>query len=145
MQCPQKAQLGRLASASHNARMSKFRPTEIVLRKGAHLLQLTFEDGSCFELPCELLRVYSPSAEVRGHWGENAKLQLDKQDVNIEQIIPVGQYAIKIVYDDGHDSGLYDWDYLYDLGRKQAIYWTEYLEKLSEAGHVRQAPSWSAP
>ena len=122
--------------------MSSVRPTDIVLHRKSHSLEISFDDGSTFHLPCELLRVYSPSAEVRGHWGQNAKLQLDKQDVNIDELIPVGQYAVKIVFDDGHDSGLFDWDYLHDLGRKQALYWNQYLEKLHAAGHQRQAPSW---
>ncbi len=120
------------------------RPTDIVLHQQSHRLEISFDDGARFDYPCELLRVYSPSAEVRGHWGQRAKLQLDKQDVNITEIRPVGQYAIKIVFDDGHDSGLFDWAYLYDLGRKQAIYWTEYLEKLQAAGHARRAPNWQA-
>ena len=88
------------------------------------------------------MRVYSPSAEVRGHWGQHAKLQLDKQDVNITEIRPVGAYAIKIVFDDGHDSGLYDWGFLYDLGRKQALHWNDYLQRLAEAGHARKEPGW---
>lgn len=113
-----------------------------MLHQQSHELEISFDDGAIYHYPCELLRVYSPSAEVRGHWGQHAKLQLDKQDVNITEIRPVGQYAIKIVFDDGHDSGLYDWRYLYALGRKQAIYWTEYLEKLHEAGHSRTPPSW---
>jgi len=118
------------------------RPTEIVLHKKSHQLEIAFDDGSRFHYPAELLRVYSPSAEVRGHWGEGAKLQLDKQDVNITDLQPVGQYAIKIFFDDGHDSGLFDWGYLYDLGRKQAIYWTRYLDQLQRIGHQRKAPSW---
>jgi DUF971 family protein len=118
------------------------RPTNIVMRRQSHTLEISFDDGATFEYPSELLRVYSPSAEVRGHWGKGAKLQLDKQDVNIDDIRPVGQYAIKIVFDDGHDSGLFDWRYLYDLGRKQAIYWTKYLDNLREAGHERKPPSW---
>jgi DUF971 family protein len=118
------------------------KPTDIVLHRHSHKLEIAFDDGARFEYPCELLRVYSPSAEVRGHWGQGAKLQLDKQDVNITDLVPVGSYAIKIVFDDGHDSGLYDWAYLYDLGRKQALYWTEYLEKLHEVGHQRTPPSW---
>jgi DUF971 family protein len=122
--------------------MSQVRPTNITLHKQSHELEIGFDDGNTYSYPVELLRVYSPSAEVRGHWGQHAKLQLDKQDVNIDDIVPVGQYAIKIVFDDGHDSGLYDWDYLYDLGRKQTLYWTEYLERLHEAGHERQPPSW---
>ena len=118
------------------------KPTDIVLHRQSHKLEIAFDDGARFDYPCELLRVYSPSAEVRGHWGKGAKLQMDKQDVNITELHPVGAYAIKIVFDDGHDSGLYDWAYLYDLGRKQALYWTEYLEKLHEAGHNRTAPDW---
>lgn len=123
--------------------MSSVRPTDIILHQQSHMLEISFDNGNTFELPCELLRVYSPSAEVRGHWGQNAKLQLDKQDVNITELIPVGQYAVKIAFDDGHDSGLFDWDYLHDLGRKKAIYWTEYLERLQEAGHTRTPPSWT--
>jgi DUF971 family protein len=122
--------------------MSSVKPTDIVLHRKSHSLEISFDDGNTFQLPCEFLRVYSPSAEVRGHWGQNAKLQLDKQDVNIKELIPVGQYAVKIVFDDGHDSGLFDWDYLHDLGRKQALYWNQYLEKLHAAGHQRQAPGW---
>lgn len=113
------------------------RPENIVLHQASHELEISFDDGETYTYPCELLRVYSPSAEVRGHWGQGSKLQLDKQDVNITDIRPVGQYAIKIVFDDGHDSGLYDWGYLHDLGKKQAIYWNKYLQKLSEAGHSR--------
>lgn len=117
-------------------------PTDIVLHQQSHAVEIAFNDGARFELPCELLRVYSPSAEVRGHWGQYAKLQLDKQDVNITAITPVGAYAVKIAFDDGHDSGLFDWGFLYDLGRKRDIYWNEYLQKLAETGHVRQAPGW---
>jgi len=109
-------------------------PTDIVVHQKAHTLEITFDNGTSYLYPAEFLRVHSPSAEVRGHWGKGAKLQFDKQDVNINDIIQIGTYAIKIVYDDGHDSGLYDWEYLYDLGRKQAIFWTEYLEKLQAAG-----------
>lgn len=119
-------------------------PDNIVLHQKSHELEISFDDGKTYTYPCEYLRVYSPSAEVRGHWGQGAKLQLDKQDVNITDIQQVGTYAIKICFDDGHDSGLYDWDYLYDRGRKQAIYWNEYLSKLHEVGHTRIAPSWKA-
>lgn len=118
------------------------KPTNIVLHQQSHELEICFEDGKTWHYPAEFLRVYSPSAEVRGHWGQGAKLQLQKQDVNITDIIPVGSYAIKIVYDDGHDSGLYDWGYLYDLGKKQALFWTDYLERLHQAGHERTPPSW---
>ena len=78
---------------------------------------------------------------IMGYWGKGAKLQLDKQDVNINEIQPVGAYAIKISFDDGHDSGLYDWAYLYDLGKKQALHWNDYLQRLAEAGHSRKRPS----
>lgn len=120
------------------------KPTNIVLHQQSHELEISFDDGKTWHYPAEFLRVYSPSAEVRGHWGQGAKLQLDKQNVNITDIVPIGAYAIKIVYDDGHDSGLYDWDYLYDLGRKQALYWTDYLDRLHRAGHVRTAPGESS-
>ena len=118
------------------------KPTDIVLHQQSHQLEIAFDDGARFEIPCELLRVYSPSAEVRGHWGQYAKLQVDKQDVNITEIRPVGAYAIKIFFDDGHNSGLYDWGFLYHLGRKKDLYWNEYLQKLAEAGHQRQSPRW---
>tara|TARA_B100000674_G_C37578001_1_gene794969 strand:- start:313 stop:687 length:375 start_codon:yes stop_codon:yes gene_type:complete len=123
--------------------MSKVHPTNIILHKKSHQLEIIFDTEERFLISFELLRVYSPSAEVRGHWGQNAKLQLNKQDVAIEDLIPVGKYAVKIIFDDGHNSGLYDWDYLYDLGRKQAIYWTQYLDKLTEAGFERVEPSWN--
>ena len=115
-------------------------PTDIIYHQQRHELEIAFDDGARFHLPAELLRVYSPSAEVRGHWGQGAKLEVDKQDVAILEMRPVGQYAVKIVYDDGHDSGLYDWRYLYDLGKKQAIYWTQYLDRLREKGYVRKEP-----
>ncbi len=120
------------------------KPTDIVLHQQSHSLEIAFDDGARFDLPCELLRVYSPSAEVRGHWGQYAKLQVDKQDVNITEITPVGAYAVKIVFDDGHDSGLYDWAFLYDLGRRQSLHWNDYLQRLAEAGHKRTPPSWQS-
>jgi DUF971 family protein len=117
-------------------------PTDIIYHQQRHELEVAFDDGTRFQLPAELLRVYSPSAEVRGHWGQGAKLEVDKQDVAILEMRPVGQYAVKIVFDDGHDSGLYDWRYLYDLGRKQAVYWTQYLDRLREKGYQRKEPCW---
>ena len=115
-------------------------PTEIKLHRRSRELEIAFADGKRFHLPAELLRVYSPSAEVRGHWGQYAKLQLDKQDVNITEIKPVGAYAIKIFFDDGHKSGLYDWRYLYLLGRKQEVLWADYIDRLQAAGHRRKGP-----
>ena len=117
-------------------------PTDIILHQASHELEITFSDGVTYHYPAEFLRVFSPSAEVRGHWGQGAKLQLNKQDVNITEIRPVGNYAIKIVYDDGHDSGLYDWKLLYELGKKQALFWTDYLDRLHAAGHTYTPPSW---
>ena len=117
-------------------------PTDIIYHQQRHELEVAFDDGARFHLPAELLRVYSPSAEVRGHWGQGAKLEVDKQDVAILEMQPVGQYAVKIVFDDGHASGLFDWRYLYDHGRAQAVDWTHYLDRLREKGHVRKEPSW---
>ena len=113
-------------------------PTEIKLHKQSRMLEVAFDDGKRFELPCEYLRVYSPSAEVRGHGPGQETLQVGKKDVEITDIQPVGQYAVALVFSDGHDSGLYSWDYLYDLGRKQDFYWQAYLRRLEEAGESRE-------
>ena len=118
--------------------MTAIRPTEIKLHQKSRKLEIQFDDGVRYELPCEYLRVFSPSAEVRGHFGIGAKLVTGKEEVNITEIKPVGQYAIKIVFDDGHDSGLYDWDYLYQLGKKYAVRWTEYLDRCREEGIERK-------
>jgi len=115
-------------------------PTEIRLHKGSHILAIAFEDGAEFRLPCEYLRVYSPSAEVRGHSPDQARLQVDKERVNITDIRQIGHYAVKLCFDDGHDSGLYDWGYLYKLGRAWQPLWQNYLTRLREAGHSRAAP-----
>ena len=117
-------------------------PTAITLHRQAHQLEVTFDDGARFLLPCEYLRVYSPSAQVRGNLGAEAILQLDKQEVNITELRQVGTYALKIFFDDGHHTGLYTWDYLYRLGQHQATYWADYLTRLGAAGHTRIAPSW---
>jgi DUF971 family protein len=114
------------------------RPTDIRLHQKSRVLELTFNDGAHFRLPCELLRVYSPSAEVRGHGPGQEVLQVGKEDVNIKAIEPVGTYAIKLVFDDGHDSGLYSWDLLYRLGARQEELWNDYLERLRQAGHERK-------
>lgn len=112
-------------------------PTEIHLRKRARILAVTFDDGSRFELPFEYLRVYSPSAEVKGHGPGQEVLQLDKEDVQILRVEPVGNYAVRLVFDDGHDSGLYSWTTLYALGRDRADNWQRYLQRLEQAGHPR--------
>jgi DUF971 family protein len=110
-------------------------PTDIKLHQQTRKLELTFDDGFECELSCEFLRVHSPSAEVRGHSASQAVLQLDKQQVNINDIEAVGNYAVKLVFDDGHDTGLYTWDYLYDLGKRADEYWQLYVDAVREAGH----------
>ncbi|MDX1347639.1 MAG: DUF971 domain-containing protein [Thiomicrorhabdus chilensis] len=110
-------------------------PTDIKLHQVSRKLEVTFDNGETFELPCEYLRVYSQSAEVTGHAPGQEVLQVDKQNVNIENITPVGNYAVKLHFDDGHDTGLYTWERLYDLGKHQTDYWTDYLRRLMRAGH----------
>lgn len=118
--------------------MSKHLPTELNLHRQSRILEVTFEDGSHFNLPCEYLRVYSPSAEVQGHGPGQEVLQLDKEDVNIDRIDPVGNYAVCLHFDDGHNTGIYSWDTLYDLGAKHQQKWQRYLERLEAAGHKRR-------
>ncbi|MBU6459535.1 MAG: DUF971 domain-containing protein [Proteobacteria bacterium] len=114
------------------------RPIEIRLKRKSRLLELEFDDGKAFSLSCEFLRVYSPSAEVRGHGQGQEVLQTGKKNVNIERIEPVGQYAVRLVFTDGHDSGLYSWDYLYGLGIRQNELWQAYLHRLEAAGASRE-------
>lgn len=117
--------------------MANHLPTDIKLHQLSRKLEISFADGQNFTLSCELLRVYSPSAEVRGHSPEQAVLQLGKEQVNIKDIEAVGNYAVKLVFDDGHDTGLYTWDYLYELGSRHTEYWRRYLAALSAAGIER--------
>lgn len=114
-------------------------PTEIKLHQTSRVLEVAFEDGARFQLPCEYLRVFSPSAEVRGHGPGTETLVTGKEKVNITAIEPVGHYAVKLVFDDGHATGLYSWNILYDLGVNQESHWQDYLRRLAEAGHERQA------
>jgi DUF971 family protein len=107
-------------------------PTEIRLRRAARLLEVSFADGSRYELPFEYLRVHSPSAEVKGHGPGQEVLVLGKENVGISAVEPVGQYAVKLVFDDGHDTGLYTWKYLAELGREQAQKWAHYLERRAQ-------------
>lgn len=113
-------------------------PMEIQLHQVSKILEIAFDDGARFELPCEYLRVYSPSAEVRGHGVGQETLQTGKMHVGITALEPVGHYALKITFDDGHDSGLYSWTYLYELGAKRGQYWQQYLDKLAAAGASRE-------
>lgn len=116
-------------------------PTEIKLHRKSRILEVHFDDGKMFQLPAEYLRVHSPSAEVRGHGPNTAVLQIGKENVNINDIQQVGNYAVKLVFDDGHSTGLYSWDYLYELGTHQEQYWQRYLDALERAGVERQPPA----
>jgi DUF971 family protein len=113
-------------------------PTEIRLRNKSRLLVIRFDDDSEFEYPFEYLRVHSPSAEVRGHGPGQETLQTGKENVSITSVDPVGHYAVRLVFDDGHDSGLYCWDYLYELGRDREANWQRYLDRLAAAGYARE-------
>lgn len=115
-------------------------PTDIKLHRRSRVLEVAFDTGETFRLPCEYLRVYSPSAEVKGHGPGQEVLQVGKEQVNIDAIEPVGNYAVKLIFDDGHDSGLYSWTYLHELGTRQDEYWRRYLQRLEQAGHRRHSP-----
>jgi DUF971 family protein len=114
-------------------------PTEIKLHQASKRLALTYSEGEQYELPCEYLRVYSPSAEVRGHGPGQEVLQTGKRDVGIVAIEPVGTYAVKLVFSDQHDTGLYSWDYLYELAARYEQNWQAYLARLAQAGASREA------
>jgi DUF971 family protein len=113
------------------------KPTQINLHKVSRVLELGFDDGSHFNLPAEYLRVYSPSAEVQGHGPGQEVLQIGKQDVGIDNVEPIGHYAIRLVFDDNHDSGLFSWTYLHELGVTYDERWQDYLDRLTAAGHKR--------
>ena len=112
-------------------------PLEIKLRSRSRLLCVAFDDGASFELPFEYLRVHSPSAEVKGHGPGQEVLVLGKENIAIRAVEPVGQYAVKLVFDDGHDTGLYSWRYLYELGRDRQEKWRRYLERKQQAAESR--------
>ena len=114
-------------------------PTEIKLHQASRLMELSFADGTHFRLPYEFLRVYSPSAEVRGHGPGQETLQVGKREVTIAELEPVGHYAVRPKFSDGHDTGIYSWDYLYDLGERQDELWQQYLARLAAAGDVALA------
>ena len=119
-------------------------PTEIKLHQVSRKLEIAFDDGTRFELPYEFLRVYSPSAEVRGHGPGQEVLQVGKQNIEVKNVEPVGSYALSLTFSDGHDTGIYSWDYLYELGSHQAELWDEYLSRMKAAGASR-APIPGAP
>ncbi|MBY4599650.1 DUF971 domain-containing protein [bacterium BD-1] len=113
------------------------RPTDIVLHQASHVLEVAFDDGRRFRLPCEYLRVESPSAEVQGHGPGQKVLVAGKRDVNIRAVEPVGHYAVLLRFDDGHESGLYSWSLLATLGEEQETRWAAYLAALEKAGLSR--------
>jgi DUF971 family protein len=112
-------------------------PTEITLHQSSNRLEVTFDDGRAFDMSTEYLRVFSPSAEVRGHGPGQEVLQTGKRHVGISAIEPVGSYGVKLVFTDGHDTGIYSWDYLYDIGAKQDSNWRSYLARIEQAGASR--------
>ena len=112
-------------------------PTGITLHQKSRVLEISFSDGQSFRLPYEFLRVFSPSAEVRGHGPGQEVLQTGKRTVEIRALEPVGSYAVQPQFSDGHGTGIYSWDYLYELGENQDTLWAEYLEKLKQAGASR--------
>jgi DUF971 family protein len=120
-------------------------PTDIVLHTASRVLEVAFDDGARFRLPFEFLRVYSPSADVRGHGPGQETLQEGKRNVTIDELQPVGHYAIKPTFSDGHDSGIYAWDYLYELGTQQERLWGEYLQRLDAAGASRDTAAAPTP
>jgi DUF971 family protein len=119
-------------------------PTEIKLHQVSRKLEIAFDNGARFELPYELLRVYSPSAEVRGHGPGQEVLQVGKKNIEIKGIEPVGAYAVSLTFSDGHDTGIYSWDYLYELGENHAALWDRYLGRMAAAGASRE-PLAGAP
>jgi DUF971 family protein len=114
-------------------------PTAITVRKQSRVLEIAFDDQSEVTLPFELLRVYSPSAEVRGHGPGQEVLQTGKRNVDLTTLEPVGNYAVQPHFSDGHDTGIYSWEYLHWLGANQAELWEDYLQRLEAAGHTRES------
>ena len=112
--------------------------TEVKVRTEDQQLDVQFEDGSVFSYSFEYLRVYSPSAEVRGHSPDDAILQVGKRNVSVKKVVPVGHYALQIEFDDGHSTGIYSWEWLYDLGLHRDTLWAEYLTKLEQSGASRE-------
>ena len=121
--------------------MSKPMPTELNLHRQSRVLEVAFDDGNKFSLPCEFLRVYSPSAEVQGHTPDQRVLQVGKESVNIERIEQVGNYAVALHFDDGHNTGIYSWETLYTMGSNYDEMWQSYLSELEAAGKERKADS----
>lgn len=119
-------------------------PTAVTAHQQSRVLEITFSDGASFRIPFELMRVYSPSAEVKGHGPGQETLQTGKRDVGLVSLEPVGLYAIKPTFSDGHESGLFSWEYLYHLGAQQDALWQQYEARLAEAGMTRDTPMAAA-
>ena len=115
-------------------------PQDITLHGASRVLEVAFSDGQTFRIPFELMRVYSPSAEVQGHGPGQEVLQTGKREVGLLNLAPVGNYAVQPTFSDGHDSGIFSWDYLYELGARQAELWADYEARLAAAGVDRDAP-----
>ena len=124
--------------------MANRQPTELTVHQHSRVLEIAFDDGARYRIPFELMRVYSPSAEVRGHGPGQEVLQTGKRDVLVDALEPVGNYAVQPSFSDGHDSGIYTWEYLYFLGQERERLWQEYLERLQLAGVERDAPMQGA-
>ena len=119
-------------------------PTALTVHSQSRVLEIAFSDGSEFKIPFELMRVYSPSAEVQGHGPGQEVLQTGKREVSVVDLEPIGNYAVKPVFSDGHDSGIFSWDYLYFLGAEEARLWADYTQRLDAAGAQRDAPMVAA-
>ena len=119
-------------------------PTALTVHSQSRVLEITFSDGAEFKIPFELMRVYSPSAEVQGHGPGQDILQTGKREINIVELEPIGNYAVKPVFSDGHESGIFSWDYLYHLGFDQSRLWDDYNRRLEAAGEQRDAPMTKA-
>ena len=119
-------------------------PTEIKLHQVSRVLEIAFSDGTRFKLPYEFLRVYSPSAEVRGHGPGQEVLQIGKKNIEVKGVEPVGSYAVQLTFSDGHDTGLYSWDYLHELGENYVELWDRYMKRMEAAGASRE-PLADAP
>ena len=115
-------------------------PTALTVHQQSKSLEVAFDDGASFRIPFELMRIYSPSAEVQGHGPGQEVLQTGKRDVGIDALEPVGHYAVQPTFSDGHSTGIFSWDYLYRLGAEQAALWQRYEERLTAAGASRDAP-----
>jgi DUF971 family protein len=121
--------------------MTSLVPLDIKFLQKSRTLEIQFDNGEKFSLPCEYLRVFSPSAEVKGHGQIEGKIVSGKKNINIIDIEPVGHYAVKLLFDDGHNTGIYSWETLYDLAKHYSVYWQRYLQRLAAANKNRESPN----